>query len=363
MYIGRINVVLFILSQQNLWIPVSENSGFNRSALIPTPESEPASPIGQPVDSFSSFRFSNLFPCPLRDRKSPLPKLNWADSNELWKNMLKKEVHYARVSNCLEKHPALDAKMRSILLDWLIEVCEVYHLHRETFFLAQDYVDRYLAETSNVPKMQLQLIGITALFIASKLEEIYPPKLGDFSYVTDGACTDENILDQEILMLKALKWALSPVTVNTWLNVYMQLGQTEEIVQEGSNFLIPKYSPQEFIQITQLLDLCILDEGSWQFSYSTIAATALHHMSSNNLALEVTGLKWDDIAMCVQWMEPFALTIKDLDRVVELRKFRRVMPEDCHNIQTHADNLQLLVSESYWIHHCFRSLMSKIITL
>ena len=49
--------------------------------------------------------------------------------------------------------------MRTILLDWLIEVCEVYRLHRETFYLAADFFDRYMSKTDNVPKTKLQLIG------------------------------------------------------------------------------------------------------------------------------------------------------------------------------------------------------------
>ena len=54
----------------------------------------------------------------------------------------------------------------------------------------------------DIQKSRLQLVGVTALFIASKLEEIYPPKLSEFSYVTDGACTDDEILMQELVMLK-----------------------------------------------------------------------------------------------------------------------------------------------------------------
>ena len=46
------------------------------------------------------------------------------------------------------------------------------------------------------------MIGITALFVASKIEEIYPPKLMEFAYVTDGACTEDQILTQELLLLK-----------------------------------------------------------------------------------------------------------------------------------------------------------------
>ncbi len=78
----------------------------------------------------------------------------------------------------------------------------MYRLHRETFYLAIDFVDRYLASTHNVAKQQLQLMGIAALFIAAKLEEIYPPKLTEFAYVTDGACTENEILEQELVMLK-----------------------------------------------------------------------------------------------------------------------------------------------------------------
>lgn len=57
------------------------------------------------------------------------------------------------------QHPLLQPRMRSVLLDWLIEVCEVYRLHRETYYLAMDFLDRYLALTENLPKTQLQLIG------------------------------------------------------------------------------------------------------------------------------------------------------------------------------------------------------------
>lgn len=93
-------------------------------------------------------------------------------------------------------------RMRAILLDWIMEVCEVYHLRRSTYHLAVDYVDRYLSIKPNVPKTQLQLLGVTCLFVAAKMEEIYPPKLSEFSYVCDGACTDQQILQCEVVLLK-----------------------------------------------------------------------------------------------------------------------------------------------------------------
>ena len=70
----------------------------------------------------------NYFTTPIESRKSPLPPLDWADSEEVWRTMLRKELNYVRDQNMFDKHPALHARMRAILLDWLIEVsiCELY---------------------------------------------------------------------------------------------------------------------------------------------------------------------------------------------------------------------------------------------
>ena len=105
----------------------------------------------------------------------------------MWDLMVKKETGmYRRLAPdaLLARHPALQPRMRAILLDWLIEVCEVYRLHRETFYLAVDFIDRFLSLSPSVPKNRLQLIGVSCLFIGAKIEEIYPPKLQEFAYVT-----------------------------------------------------------------------------------------------------------------------------------------------------------------------------------
>jgi len=52
----------------------------------------------------------------------------------------------------------------------LVQVSDVYRLRRETFHVAVDFVDRYLSRTNDVAKPQLQLVGVTALFVAAKVE-------------------------------------------------------------------------------------------------------------------------------------------------------------------------------------------------
>lgn len=235
-------------------------------------------------------------------RLCPLPVLSWADAKEVWKFMCKKDEKTAvdRDPKMLINHPGLQARMRAILLDWLIEVCEVYKLHRETYYLALDYLDRYLSTNVRISKAHLQLIGITCLFIAAKVEEIYPQKLSEFAYVTDGACREEDILRQELIILTALNWQISPVTIIGWLSVYMQLNvgkrsvstqkstahtkgtdasQNEHKTEEAADdaFVFPQFSGMEYAQTAQLLDLCTLDVEIANYSYSVIAAAAISH--------------------------------------------------------------------------------------
>jgi cyclin E len=115
----------------------------------------------------------------------------WYHSHSLWSNMMIKTLDetYKCRFNFLESHSLITTKMRSVLFDWLIEVksfsllknernnllfflkvCEVYHLHRETYHLSIVYIDQYLSNKTNLAKNKLQLLGITALFVASKIE-------------------------------------------------------------------------------------------------------------------------------------------------------------------------------------------------
>lgn len=153
----------------------------------------------------------------------PLPNFSWATAKDVWMALLQREQRYFRNPLMLSRHPGLQPRMRSIVLNWISEVCELYKLHRETYYSAVDIFDRYLSVQTNVAKEQLQLISVTCLFLAAKKEEIYPPKVVDFAYVTDGACTVEQIVAKELVILTCLKWKLSTITVNSWLTIYMQL--------------------------------------------------------------------------------------------------------------------------------------------
>ncbi|KAF7688145.1 G1/S-specific cyclin-E1 isoform X2 [Silurus meridionalis] len=303
-----------------------------------TPASSPCQadkPVGIGRVGYAHYTSRSVFVTPTRP--SPLPALCWASKDDVWNNLLKKDKIYLHNVRVMERHPNLQPKMRAILLDWLIEVCEVYKLHRETFYLGQDYFDRFMATQKNVQKSTLQLIGISALFIAAKMEEIYPPKVHQFAYVTDGACTEEEILSMEVIIMKELNWSLSPLTPVSWLNIYMQMAHLKEFTE----VLMPQFPQATFVQIAELLDLCVLDVRSLEFSSSLLAASALFHFSSMELIMKVSGLKWCDVERCVRWMIPFAMAIRDVGSS-SLKTFKGIPAENIHNIQSHSPYLDWL---------------------
>lgn len=99
-------------------------------------------------------------------------------------------------------------------------------------------------------------------------------------------------LDSIPTHIQALNWRLNHhvVTVNTWVNTYMQLG-SHHLRPSGvkaREFEYPAYSCLEFIRVMQLLDLCMLDIASRQFSSSVLAASAVYLVSERSRAhLEV----------------------------------------------------------------------------
>ena len=87
--------------------------------------------------------------------------------------------------------------MRAILIDWLLEVHLKFKLLPETLFLTVNVIDRYLSVTKNIKRAKLQLVGVTALLICTKYEEIYPPTVKDLVYITDNAYQKEELIRME----------------------------------------------------------------------------------------------------------------------------------------------------------------------
>lgn len=123
--------------------------------------------------------------------------------DDMLKYLIQRDQAYSADPYYFEKfQPELNWTMRLILLDWMMEVCSEFKLKRETFHYSVNYVDRYLSCTPRVAKSDLQLVGVTALYLAAKMEEIFSPKLSDFVKSTDNGYTIEQIKKMEVTISK-----------------------------------------------------------------------------------------------------------------------------------------------------------------
>lgn len=98
--------------------------------------------------------------------------------------------------------------MRQLLVDWLLQVHRRYHMLPETLWIAINIVDRFLTKRV-VSRVKLQLVGVTAMFIASKYEEILAPSVDEFVFMTENGYSKEEILKGERIVLQTLEFKIS----------------------------------------------------------------------------------------------------------------------------------------------------------
>ncbi|XP_029297598.1 cyclin-A2 isoform X2 [Cottoperca gobio] len=192
----------------------------------------------------------------------------------------------------MKKQPDITNSMRAILVDWLVEVGEEYKLQNETLYLAVNYIDRFLSSMS-VLRGKLQLVGTAAMLLASKFEEIYPPEVAEFVYITDDTYTKKQVLRMEHLVLKVLSFDLAAPTINQFLTQYflhqavnkqveglaMYLGELSLV--DSDPFL--KYLPSQTSAAAYALANHTVTGGSWPKSLT-----------------EMTGYSLEDLMPCIE---------------------------------------------------------------
>lgn len=102
--------------------------------------------------------------------------------------------------NYMDGQDEIQWHMRGILIDWLVQVHGRFHSLPETLYLTINLIDRFLS-LKNIPRPQLQLIGITAFFIASKVEALPSPSVHEMVFMVDNGYTAKQIIQMELYML------------------------------------------------------------------------------------------------------------------------------------------------------------------
>jgi G2/mitotic-specific cyclin-B, other len=145
----------------------------------------------------------------------------------------------------------MNSKMRAILVDWIIEVHHKFELMPETLYLAMYIIDQYLS-LQPVVRRELQLLGVSALLIACKYEEIWGLEVhkkllhlyfsvlmvgllnicvlfqvNDFIQISAYAYSREQILSMEKGILNRLEWNLTVPTPYVFLVRFLKVASLD----------------------------------------------------------------------------------------------------------------------------------------
>ncbi|XP_077241594.1 G2/mitotic-specific cyclin S13-7-like [Tasmannia lanceolata] len=134
----------------------------------------------------------------------------------------------SRIHDYMDSQTQINDRMRSILMDWLIEVHDKFELSPETLYLTQHIIDRYLSMEPAVLRKELQLVGIAGMLIASKYEEIWAPEINDFICISDRVYSREQILVMEKRMLNKLEWSITVPTPYVFLVRFLKAAASDK---------------------------------------------------------------------------------------------------------------------------------------
>lgn len=181
--------------------------------------------------------------------------------NDIYSYLYNLEILFPIEFDCLKKQMEVTPRMRSVLLDWINEVSHQFHLIPETYQMTVGIIDRYLQAVPTTTRKNLQLVGVTAIFIAAKYEELYPSDIGDFVYITDSTYNKSQILAMEKQILKSIDFQLCRPIPIIFLRRYSKAANAET-----EQYLCSKY----------ILELVSIEYELAHYKPSEIAAAALY---------------------------------------------------------------------------------------
>lgn len=187
--------------------------------------------------------------------------------------------------------------MRAILIDWLVEVHNKFKLNSPSLWLCVQLIDRFLS-VEQVPRARLQLVGVAALLIATKFEEVNAPEVKDCSYITDHAFDKAQILQMENRILTVLDYQLFVPTGYHFLVRYLNSIQAPDRLRYLA-FYYAERNLQEYDSLTykphhfaaSALYAALMQSKCWNSKSYDLAPWG-------RLLEEETGLKDSELITC-----------------------------------------------------------------
>ncbi|XP_020589705.1 putative cyclin-B3-1 isoform X2 [Phalaenopsis equestris] len=191
------------------------------------------------------------------DTTNPLEVAEYVDA--IYQYYWAMEIERPSLANFMDIQSDITSKMRSVLVNWLIEVHHKYQLMEESLFLMIELLDRLLSIV-NIKKNELQLLGLTTLLLASKYEDYWHPKVDELITLSVNQYTKDEMLGMEIFILKNLNFRLNVPTPYVFMLRFLRAAQSDKKLEDLAFYLI---------------ELCLVENESLKYKPSMLCASAI----------------------------------------------------------------------------------------
>lgn len=136
--------------------------------------------------------------------------------------MIEQQTKTLPSASMIDTQPEIEWFMRPYLLDFLVDTHQTLKLSPQALFLAVNLVDRYCSRRV-VAKKHYQLVGCTALWIASKYEDKKSrvPSLAELMAMCCGVYEEAMFLQMEGHILNTLEWSVGHTTLDAFIHLYV----------------------------------------------------------------------------------------------------------------------------------------------
>uniref|UniRef100_A0A7S2T3W5 Cyclin n=2 Tax=Chloropicon primus TaxID=1764295 RepID=A0A7S2T3W5_9CHLO len=186
----------------------------------------------------------------------------------------------------------INSNMRTICCGWMVELSLEFKFEQETLLLAIRIFDRFLTLSPEpVSRKVLQLVAISSMLIASKMEEVVHPSVKDFSRMSADTFSAKEVKRMEVSILQILDYRIHSPSMGGYVN----------IINEATGM-----SQRNYFMASYLVELCSMNYGFLRYPPCLVASSAVYVSRKRTWTkgLEaLTGYKERQLLDCASFVE------------------------------------------------------------
>ena len=159
----------------------------------------------------------------------------------------------------LNNDKEISPEMRAMVVDWLLEVHQIFHFKEKCLFTTIQIIDKFLSK-KDISLDQFQLLALTALNISSKQEEVEYPILDNFITISKNTVTKKEMIDMENNVTSTINFEILSPTILDFFQIYA---------------CVCNLNPVEISQGLYIMNIILIDINMLKYKCSILAFAVL----------------------------------------------------------------------------------------